>query len=170
MTAQPNRQAAHMELVPATAAQAPILANLLELYSHDFSEFIDLELGEDGRYGYPRLPLYFTDPNRHPFLIHVDGHLAGFVLVKRGSADPNTWDMAEFFIVRRYRKQGIGREVAHEIWRRFHGPWEVRVIPENQPALAFWEKAIATFTGAGVQSSHVEMNGEPRVLFRFHAP
>jgi predicted acetyltransferase len=163
--------APRIELLPATTAQAPVLANLLELYSHDFSEFIDLELGEDGRYRYPRL--YFTDPSRFPFLIRVDHHLAGFVLVTRGSqltADPSTWDMAEFFIVRRYRKQGIGREVAHEIWRRFPGPWEIRVIPENQPAHAFWQRAIATFTGVKVPSSRVEQHGEPRDLFRFQAP
>jgi hypothetical protein len=35
---------ANIELVSATADQEPILANLLELYMHDFSEFLDLDL------------------------------------------------------------------------------------------------------------------------------
>jgi hypothetical protein len=32
------KPSAHIELVPATAGQEPILANLLELYTYDFSE------------------------------------------------------------------------------------------------------------------------------------
>ncbi len=33
-----------VEVVAATADQEPILANLLELYAHDFSEISDLHL------------------------------------------------------------------------------------------------------------------------------
>src|SRR5262249_27583076 len=101
----------HIELVPAAPDQQPILANMLELYAHDFSEFHELELGVDGRFGYPYLPLYWSDPNRRPFLVRVGGKLAGLVLVKRGSelsGDETVWDMAEFFVVRRYRRRGIG--------------------------------------------------------------
>ena len=55
-----------VEVLAAAAEQAPVLANLLELYSHDFSEFIDLELEPDGRYGYPQLELYWREPGRFP--------------------------------------------------------------------------------------------------------
>ena len=41
--------------------QELVLANLLELYAHDFSEFHDLELGMDGRFGYSHLPLYWSE-------------------------------------------------------------------------------------------------------------
>ena len=75
----------HVELLPATRDQSPILANLLELYIHDFSEFLNVVPGPDGRFGYPCLPLYWSDPNRHPFLVKVDGQWAGFALVKQGS-------------------------------------------------------------------------------------
>src|SRR5664279_4666715 len=95
---QPARQpAASFEVIPAQSAQASILANLLDLYAHDFSEFLDLELGPDGRFGYSPLPLYWTDPSRHPFLFCVKGSLAGFALVKKGSEfsnKPNVWDIA----------------------------------------------------------------------------
>src|SRR5579862_2852405 len=96
----------HLEVIPAALQQETILANLLELYAHDFSEFHEIELGEDGRFGYMHLPLYWREPNRHPFLVRVDGKLAGFVLVKQTSEA--VWDMAEFFIVRGYRRRGIG--------------------------------------------------------------
>jgi len=72
-------------VIPAAPEQEPILANLLELYAHDFSEFRNLDIGEDGRFGYPSLPLYWSDPDRHPFLLRVEGKWAGLVFVKKGS-------------------------------------------------------------------------------------
>lgn len=138
-----------VEVVRAAAEQEPVLANLLELYAHDFSEIIDLQLHPDGRFGYPRLAEYWAEDGRFAFLVKVDGFLAGFVLVAKGSritGDPQVWDMAEFFVVRGCRKRGIGAAVAHEIWRRFPGAWEVRVMESNLPALAFWRSAVGAFT------------------------
>ena len=111
------------------------------MYAHDFSEFHEIELGEDGRFGYKDLPRYFHEPNRRAFLVRVDSKLAGLVLVKRGSGlsgDETIWDMAEFFVVRRYRRRGIGTYVAHEVWRQVTGLWEVRVMELNYTAHLFW--------------------------------
>jgi predicted acetyltransferase len=74
-----------IEILPASTEEAPIIANLVELYAHDFSEFSDLKIGVDGRFGYEPLPLYWTESNRFPFLVRVNGDLAGFVLIQRGS-------------------------------------------------------------------------------------
>jgi hypothetical protein len=74
-----EKSLATLEVVPATQDQEPIVANLFQLYAHDFSEFFDLKLRPDGRFSYDELPLYWREPNRHPFLIKVDGNLAGFV-------------------------------------------------------------------------------------------
>src|SRR5690348_14800601 len=89
------------ELAPAGPEQEPVIANMLELYAHDFSEFHAIELGPDGRFGYANLPLYWKEPGRYAFLVKMDGRLAGFVLVKRGSQLSKSdaiWDMAEFFV------------------------------------------------------------------------
>ena len=159
-----------VEVLPATPEQEPVLANLLELYSHDFSEFVELELHPDGRFGYPWLPLYWTEENRWPFLIQVDGALAGFVFVTRGlppSGDPAVYDMAEFFIVRGQRKRGIGTAAARLVWQRFPGRWQVRVIESNQPALAFWRSAIAAFAGPAVQESSLCLSDRHWHVFSF---
>jgi len=135
-----------IELIRASLAQKQILANLLELYSHDFCEFTDLEIGLDGRFGYGELDLYWTDPDRRPFLLYVDNRLAGFALIKtfhRG--DASVWDMTEFFILRGYRGRAIGTEIAHQVWKRFPGCWEVRVMATNAPAYRFWQRAIKSF-------------------------
>src|SRR5271163_2157156 len=134
-----------LEVLAATREQEPVMANLLELYAHDFSELRRLNLGEDGRFGYEALSLYWTEPGRYPFLIRVDGSLAGLVLVKRGpgiSKAEVVWDMAEFFVVRGCRRRGVGTQAALEVWRRFPGVWEVRVMQKNDAARLFWAETI----------------------------
>jgi predicted acetyltransferase len=172
MTGLPEHSSLRVEVVPAAPAQEPTLANLLELYVHDFSEFVDVELGADGRFGYKALPLYWTEPHRHPLLVKVDGRLAGFALVKQGSevsGDEKVWDMAEFFIVRRHRRHGIGRLAAHEVWQRFPGPWEVRVMHLNHSAKEFWKRAIGSFTGEVILPVRVETNGKCWDVFSFES-
>lgn len=159
-----------IELLPAAAEQQPVLANLLELYAHDFSEFLEIELGEDGRFGYEPLPQYWLDPNRHPFLVRVKGNLAGFVLVKKGSVfsdDPDLWDVAEFFVARRYRRRGIGSEIANAVWRRFPGRWEVRVMESNHSARQFWERAISEYIGEQVRPVRIPKDGKNWWVFSF---
>ena len=160
-----------LEVVPAAPDQAPLMANLLELYAHDFSEFHNVEIGEDGKFGYQALPLYWSEPDRHPFLIMLDGKLAGLALVKKGSVSGReaVWDMAEFFILRGYRRRGIGTQAACEVWRRFPGPWEVRVMQANVSAQQFWAGAIATFAGTLIHPVLIENGGERWNLFSFES-
>jgi predicted acetyltransferase len=159
-----------VELVSAAPEQQAVLANLLELYAYELSEAADLHVGPDGRYGYESLPLYWKEKSRVPFLVKVDGHLGGFVLVSQGSRitdDPGVWDMAEFFVLRRYRRLGVGTRIAQEIWRRFAGRWEVRVLETNQPALTFWQAAITSFTGRLTLPVRVEQGQQHRLMFTF---
>ncbi len=172
MTIFQTTSSVKVEIIPALKEQEPILANLLELYAHDFSEFIDLKLGADGCFGYKHLPLYWKESNRYPFLIMVNGHLAGFVFVRRGSAitnDTDVWDMAEFFIVRGYRRVGIGTKVANEVWEKFPGRWEVRVRERNQKAMKFWARAISEFLGEELDSVPFDKNDEDWQVFSFES-
>jgi predicted acetyltransferase len=161
---------ATIEVVPATPEQEPILANMLELYAHDFSEFVGLRLGPDGRFGYRHLHSYWEEPGRHPFIVKAGGHLAGFVFVRRGSAisgDADVWDMAEFFIVRGFRRLGVGTEVARNIWRKFPGRWEVRVIDRNRKAGVFWRRAINLFLGEAIEPIPFVEDGQGWHAFSF---
>ena len=170
MTTHAERSWPRLEVVPALPDQQPILANLLELYIHDFSEFCKLELGPDGRFGYPNLPLYWSEPDRRPLLVRMDGELIGFALVKSGSEISGTasvWDMAEFFVRRGYRCRGIGTKIAHEIWRQFPGPWEVRVMQSNRSAHRFWQRAITRFRGKVTHSRRLEKANQSWRIFSF---
>lgn len=161
-----------VEIIPALPEHEPVLANLLELYAHDFSEFLDMKLGADGRFGYKHLPSYWKEPHRHPFLIMASGHLAGFALAHRGSEvsdDEDVWDMTEFFTVRGYRRMGVGMKAAHQIWKMFPGKWEVRVIDRNRNAKEFWARAISEFLGKTIDPTPFDKNGEGWHVFSFES-
>ena len=143
-------QTPDLELSPANSEDAPLLANLLELYSHDLSDVFRLEVGAEGRFGYAKLPLYFNEPDRRfAFLFRLGGKLAGFALINRGSPvsdDPEVLDMAEFFVLRRYRRAGVGARAAQMLWNRLPAPWVVRVSAGNRTGRAFWTPTIARYS------------------------
>src|SRR4051794_35603208 len=141
----------------ATPQDAPLLANLLQLYIYDLSEaFPNVELGADGRYDYEKLPLYWSEPERRfPLLLRFEGRGVGFVLVTPGSPatdDPEGFDVAAVFVLRRYRRSGVGRGAAFLLWDRLPGRWIVRVSEGNPGALRFWTGVIGEYTrGAATQ-------------------
>jgi predicted acetyltransferase len=159
-----------IDLLPVAREQEPVLANLLELYAHDFSEFHPLALNTNGRFGYKDLSLYWRNPRRHPFFIYVDGRLAGFALVKNEPPAPgkeDVWELTEFFVLRGYRRNCVGTAIARRLWERFPGQWEVRIIESNADAHRFWQKTITEFTGADIESIRFPQAGEPWRLFSF---
>ena len=89
-----------IEISAALDDQA-IVRNLFALYAHDMSEFVDVNVGDDGRFVIPAsLASYFEGPDaprRFPFLVRADGRLAGFALVRQIATEPVTYDMGEFF-------------------------------------------------------------------------
>lgn len=140
----------NLGIAPVGADDRERLGSLFELYAYDFSEMLALDVGDDGRFHAAALDAYWTDPRRHAFLFRVDERLAGFGLVheqSRLTGDDAVRDMAEFFVMRRHRKHGIGERAASWLFDRFRGPWEVRERPENHAATAFWRRIIARYTG-----------------------
>jgi predicted acetyltransferase len=63
--------------------------------------------------------------------VEFRGKLAGFVLIKQGSEiteDYYVWDMAEFFILRRYRRYGGWDRGGPANLESLSRAWEVRVM------------------------------------------
>ena len=138
-----------LEIELAPKSQRPVLRQLMEYYCYDFTEYDDLEVNEHGYYGYSYLDYYWTEEDRHPYLIKVDENLAGFVLVNQHfvKLEGPGHTIAEFFIMRKYRKKGLGKRVAFEIFDKYGGAWEVAQQLSNKPSLIFWEKVIAAYVG-----------------------
>jgi len=160
-----------IEILPALLDQKFILSNLLELYSHDFSDFLDIEVGSDGRFGYRDLDLYWSDPHRWPFLIHVDTKLAGFFLVQSVPQDEGVvWDLAEFFVMRQFRRRAIGTRAALAGLARFPGRWQVRVMRANLPACMFWTHTVRVFAEDTARLSFATAHGRDWMVHSFNSP
>lgn len=141
---------AEVTLEPAGPERRGTLENLFQLYVHDFSEQWAGtgrgELGEDGRFGpYPDLDSYWREPGRGAFLIRADGALAGFVLLNAHSHSGRPVDhaVAEFFVLRKHRRGGVGRAAALAAIAGRTGQWEAAVTRRNPAALAFWRGVAA---------------------------
>ena len=141
---------------PARPDERPLIEGMAQLYIYDFSEFEPsgsdrIDLQPDGSFGpLPHMDSYWTAPDRAVLLFEVDGAPAGFALLNTFSR----WDdgyvehgMGEFFVMRKYRRQGIATAALHRLLALYPGEWEAAVIGPNLPAQAFWRRAIASAPG-----------------------
>lgn len=163
----------NIEIIKARSDQQSVIAQLYELYTYEMTDLVDFDIKDNGYYGYEDLLLYWKDSSRYPYLIWVNQKLAGFVLLQQGlpsetDTPPDVWDVAEFFIMRKFRKKGIGQYVAQYIWQKFKGPWQVRVWGNNEPAHAFWRAAIEIFSGKTATPYKQVCDGEYELfVYRF---
>ena len=129
-------------IAPASDDQKPTIANLIQLYLYDMTESMPFPVAADGRFEYD----FFERFWRSPYLIHADGEIAGFAFVigecPLTGREP-CWFMAEFFILKAYRRRGVGRRALAEILANHPGVWHIGVPIANRPAGAFWNKALA---------------------------
>jgi len=147
-----------VEIREAPIERKHVLRQLIQLYQYDFSEIDGDDVNEAGEFPYRWLDHYWTDSGRIPFLVYSDEHIAGFVLLGTRSVlgrDRDTRSVAEFFIMRKYRRMGIGRKAAVQLFDRFRGAWEVFQTRENLAAQAFWATVIGEYTDSDFEETDV---------------
>jgi len=136
-------------LLSASDAHKIVIQNLMQYYIYDFSEYIKYDVGDNGLFEpYPNLMDYWErDNNQFPYVIKMNDKYIGFVLVKlTNSIDRNYFSIAEFFILKKYRREGIGKAIAVKVFNLHKGHWEVYQINSNIPAQIFWNKVISEYT------------------------
>lgn len=138
-----------VDLRPIEPAAAPTLARLMQLYAYDFSEIINTDVSDEGLFATPDPSPYLSSDLWHPFFITAKGHIAGFAIISETSRFGNTdapLNVAEFFVLRKYRGAGAGRAAAEAAFALFRGKWEVRQVMKNSAATAFWRRVIDQYT------------------------
>lgn len=152
-----------VSIVGAAVDDKPVVANLLQLYLYDMTADLPFPVGRDGRFEYDYLDRFW----QHPYLIFRDDELAGFALVidtcPVTSAAP-CFFMAEFFVLKAYRGQGVGKAAFEDIVRRHYGPWHIGVIDRNEGANAFWSRALAA---RGATTFSHRFDGETWLIYEF---
>ena len=94
---------------------------------------------------------YLEDPDFDCYLLKVKEEWAGFAIVKKNlqleSSDHESQvsQMAEFFLVRKFRRKGIAKVIVFRIFDSYPGKWVVEVWPENRVACSFWNSTITQY-------------------------
>ena len=140
----------NVQLIKAIHEHKAVIKNLMQFYMYDFSEYVNIDVKEDGLYAaYDTLEDYWKDENRFAYIIKNNEQYAGFVLVKWiETSERNYFSIAEFFVMKRYRREGIGKAVAEQIFNLHKGQWEVFQKENNKPAQLFWTTIINFYTNS----------------------
>lgn len=139
----------NVQLLKASHLHRQIIQNLMQFYMYDFSVFVDIDVEVDGLFAaYKNLDNYWKDSaHRFPYIIQKEEKHIGFALVSFIETQHRSYfSIAEFFIMKRYRRAGIGKSVAHQIFNLHKGKWEVFQKENNKPAQLFWKKVINEYT------------------------
>lgn len=148
-----------------------VLRNLFQYYLHDMAEWFEVDTQADGAYLYDTSSIWTKGYGA--YLAKVGDSPAGFALVGSaeewlghiGTNDMN--DMHEFFVIRRFRRNGFGQTMATLVWNERPGKWLVRVLAANAPAVLFWRTTIASHSDGSYQEEGRTINGRPWRFFRF---
>ncbi len=124
-------------LSKATKEDKNTIQNLGRFYIYEMSRYCGFlptwEIPSNGLFECIDLSSYCEDPERHAFLIKVDGELAGFVLINKIGSTPDVdWNMREFFVVSKFQGKGVGRYVSEKIFNQLRGTWKTSQIPEKK--------------------------------------
>jgi predicted acetyltransferase len=95
-------------------------------------------------------------------LLLVDGFIAGFLLIERSELPGvDALELADLFILKKYRRQGIGRALATQVLMSGEDNWLVRFYGQDEIALAFWRSVLADLPRP-VEA--LELDDEPDLL------
>ena len=134
-----------IKLRPVTIDEREILANLLEKYNYEFSQWNQCDVNPLGLYGYKYLDCYWLEDHRWAYFILADGKLAGFVMINdhpETSGREIDFSLAEFFVMQKYRRAGVGGFAAKTVFDLHRGRWQLKYHPRNTGSAAFWNNII----------------------------
>lgn len=150
-------------------SEKEILENLFQLYLHDITKYLHMEVNSKGLFEYEYIDYYWINPRYEPYFIKVDNNLAGFVLIDDEfmvlKDDNTSYDLSEIFILNYYQRKGIGKKVAKEIFDTHRGKWEVRPVPKNNNALNFWLNVISEYTNNNYVITDIKEDNRQVITF-----
>lgn len=125
--------------------QKEILKKMLDVYKRELA-------GSDSPVEYKYLDLYWERESRKPFFIIVDGHISGFILINKHTLlQKEGYNVAEFYVEKKLRDNGVGKNAAYKLFSLIPGKWEVRQLDNNKGARLFWNKIIKDYTNNNYQ-------------------
>ena len=135
--------------------------NLMQLYTYELSFYEDettnFQLLDNGLFKLSKyIDLYWTQEERHPYILKCDGKIAGFVLERFNEDGMN--EIAEFFVLNKYRKHRAGTFMANEMFKKYKGKWEIRTLLKNKQAQEFWRKVVKSASNENYEERFIRDN------------
>ena len=100
--------------------------------------------------------MYWLEEERHPYILKCDGKIAGFVLERFNEDGMN--EIAEFFVLNKYRKHGAGTFMANEMFKKYKGKWKIRTLLRNKQAQEFWKKVVKSVSRGNYEEGFIRDN------------
>lgn len=127
----------NIQLVPSS--QSDDLLNLFNSYLLEIREYDPkIMLDENGNPVYKWFNYYWVDKNRYPIYLKLEDKVIGFALIRK--LDAKTHEIAEFYVMPKYRRNGYAMWFANEILNQFKGSFEFSTNINNIKAINFWDK------------------------------
>ena len=139
----------------AAADDFVAVGRMLELYQYELSDIWDQDLDARGEYGY-KLDRHVLAERFFAHVVLVEGRYAGFALVAPAivTQTDGYW-MEQFFILKKYRRGGIGLALATHVLDCHPGPWEIGQMPGNVAARTFWRAILSRLVPGGFSEVEV---------------
>jgi predicted acetyltransferase len=156
----------------AKPADLPIVKNLVPYYIYDMSEYMGWPTKSDGRHdGCDGIEAYWSDADKHAFILRYGKEPAGFVLVLEGGRGPEIdYSFTDFFVLRKFRRRGVGERVARQLFKRFPGRWQIDYLKDNKTASIFWRTIIDRYTRGQYKTKSARCKEGPVTVLLFQTP
>ena len=126
-----------------------VLYRLLQysLFEESLTDFN--EMNDNALFEYKWFDKYFEENNREAYFVKekITNKLLGFVMINQYiKTFSNGHSIAEFMIIPKYRRKGLGKKVAFMCFNKHKGNWEVSPSFGNKTAYLFWKNVIEEYT------------------------
>lgn len=142
-------QKEHLTLKKENDIKAVPFVNLQQLYEFEFSTITGEETNELGLYDQEKIKAHWSHAGTDVYVLYYQSKPIGFAVINLAGTldnDRQKKDVAEFFIMPKYRHQGIGEWMAKKLFDSYEGTWQVRQLPNLEKARSFWLKTINDYT------------------------
>lgn len=129
-----------MELVTVNASNLAIYLNLTQAYEAEFSPLTQKFPDDEGKFALDT-PIA---GNVTGYLLYIDGKPAGLAAIANECVDH--YEVCDFYVVPVFRKNKAGQRFAHTLFDMMPGLWQSKQIAGADHAIAFWRRAIGSYT------------------------
>lgn len=135
---------------------------IFQTYLKELSIYTDAK-AVDGIFAYPYFDAYWGEEGRWPYwLVGKDGQIGGFALVRK--AEDGIFQMAEFNVVKAWRRMGLGAYLLEALMAKYEGKWSVEYLLANVEADEFWSFTFGLLPGC--KKNDMVRDGLQRVELR----